>query len=130
MARTDRAPTIPLSQKGLAAPRPKLRGAAEQLARELERWPGVIARAHWEIDDDTTVTGADFYLGEAELGHIHFGGEAHVPVGARAARKLLAAGKANRFPWSSAWVTWQLDTKADLAIARHLFELSRARVLG
>lgn len=122
-----RVSTIPLSQKGPAAPRPQLRGAAEQLAREIESWPGVTARAHWEIGDDTTMTGADFYVGEAELGHIHFGGEVHIPIGASKAKKLIAEGKANPFPWSSAWVTWRLDRSADVVVARELFELSLAR---
>lgn len=129
MPRPDTVPTMPLSEKGPHAPRPTLTGAAEQLARELEAWPGVIARAHWDIGDDTTVTGADFYVGEQELGHIHFGGEAHVPIGAVPVKQLIAEGRAKPFPWSRAWATWQIDREPDIAIAKHLFELSLARTV-
>lgn len=129
MPRADKVSTMPLSEKGPHAPRPKLKGAAEQLAQQIEQWPGVIARAHWEIGDDTTMTGADFYVGEQELGHIHFGGEAHVPIGAVEAKQLIEQGKAKPFPWSRAWATWQIDRTADIAVAKHLFELSLARTL-
>lgn len=125
--RATKLSTIPLSKKGPAAARPALRGAAEKLAREIESWPGVIARAHWEIGDDTTVNGADFYVGENELGHLHLDGEAHVPMPARQAKRMIADGQAHPFPWSEAWVTWRVERTADIAIARALFAASFER---
>ncbi len=127
MSRARKVSTIPLSQKGPAAPRPRLAAPAETLAVELEQWPGVIARAHWEIGDDTSVNGADFYIGEHELGHIHLDGEAHVPMLAAEARALIDAGSAQAFPWSEDWVAWRIRRPADVAVALALFERSLAR---
>jgi hypothetical protein len=127
MPRTSKLSTIPLSKKGPAAQRPRFAGAAEQLALEIETWPGVLSRAHWEIGDDTTVNGADFYVGEQELGHLHLDGDAHVPMPVRQAKALIAEGKACAFPWSDAWVTWSVRRTADIEVARALFALSFER---
>ena len=58
-----------LSEKGHFAQRPSLAGAAELVARNVERWADVHARTHWQLADETIVDGADFYVGERELGH-------------------------------------------------------------
>ena len=67
-----------LSLKGRFSTRPTLPEHAEDVAKELASWPDMHARTHWLLGDETEVDGADFYLGEEELGHLHLGGQAHV----------------------------------------------------
>jgi hypothetical protein len=76
------------------------------------------------------VDGADFYVGEGELGHLHLDGEAHVPVGKRVRAALVSAGFARPFPWSDGWVTHPVRREEHVARALWLFELSRAKLGG
>lgn len=90
----------------------------------LAGWPNVHARAHWLLGDETQVDGADFYVGERELGHIHLQGEAHIAVPQSVRDALIKAGLASPFPWSQAFVAYSIATAADIARARALFELA------
>src|SRR5258707_1086401 len=69
-----------LETKGEIRPPPKLKGLAQSVSLEIKSWPGVIAATHWFLYDRTQVDGADFYVGEKELGHIHLDGELHLGV--------------------------------------------------
>lgn len=120
-----------LSPKGWFSTRATLPEHAENVAKELASWPDMHARTHWLLGDETEVDGADFYLGEEELGHLHRDGQAHVATGPRL-RKVLVAGKlASPFRWSSQFVVDEIGRGADVAHALWLFRLSydRARAV-
>jgi len=120
-----------LSEKGRHAPPPVLRPRhAQALAEDLGGWAEVIARTHWLLGDESVVDGADFYVGENELGHLHLDGEAHVAVGRRLAAALVDAELARPFAYSKAFVTWPVRTAEDRAHARFLFELRYEILLG
>ncbi len=68
-----------LAEKGRFAPPPKLKGAfAQYVSETVAGWGGVHARTHWQFGDTRIVDGADFYVDEQELGHLHLNSEAHV----------------------------------------------------
>src|SRR6516165_1298489 len=67
-----------LADKGRIKPPPALKGAAQLVSQEIQSWPGIVAATHWFLYDRTQVDGADFYVGERELGHIHLDGEFHL----------------------------------------------------
>jgi len=54
--------------KGRFAPPPKLKAAAQRVSEAVAAWQGVHARTHWLLGDEREVDGADFYLGENEVG--------------------------------------------------------------
>ena len=81
-----------LAEKGHFAPPPPLPKHAQTVSEHLATWPKVHARTHWLLGDETEIDGADFYLGEEELGHLHLDGEAHVAVPKKIRDALIAAG--------------------------------------
>jgi hypothetical protein len=88
-----------LESKGEIRPPPKLKGPAQSVSLEIQSWPGIIAATHWFLYDRTQVDGADFYVGEKELGHIHLDGELHLFVTVGLRRRLIEAGLAEALPW-------------------------------
>ncbi len=112
-----------LAQKGSFAPPPRLPHAAQALSELLACWPRVHARTHWRLGDERFVDGADFYLEQDELGHLHLDGEAHVAVGEKLAAALVRAGLASRFRWSPAFVTHPIASEADVKHGAWLFQL-------
>jgi hypothetical protein len=119
--------TMSRTAKGRVAPPPRLPTSAQRVADAIAALPGVTAQAHWEIGSQTEVNGVDFYVGEEELGHIHLDGEAHIPVGDRLGRALIAQKLAKRFRWSSEFVV--VDT-ADHDRALQIFGLRRRQIAG
>lgn len=119
-----------LAEKGRYAPRPRLPAHAQSVASSVASWPNVHARAHWLLGDETQVDGADFYVEERELGHIHLQGEAHIALPRPVRDALLEAGLASRFRWSPAFVAYSIATAADVAHARALFELAYDHLRG
>jgi hypothetical protein len=119
-----------LAEKGRYAPPPRLKPAAQRVARAIAMWPGVHARAHWLLGDERAVDGADFYFGEEELGHIHLDSAAHVVHARAIADTLIKAGLGRRFEWSRQVVVFEIRTPNDVAHALWLFELSYARRQG
>jgi len=113
--------------KGRVAPAPRLGRVAQLVADAVAKLPGVTVQAHWEIGSQTAVNGTDFYVGEDELGHIHLDGEAHIPIGAALARRLIEAKLARRFPWTDDFVV--ADT-SDREAVLWLFELRHAQIAG
>ena len=70
-----------LSEKGPLAPAPVLAAQLEPLSQTIQRWPGIVAAAHWDLFRvGEVVDGIDFYVGDDELGHLHHDGEAHLAV--------------------------------------------------
>jgi len=119
-----------LAEKGRYAPPPRLPVHAQAVSRALAAWPEVHARTHWRLGDETEVDGADFYVGERELGHIHLNGDAHIAVPAAVRNALIAAGLADPFEWSRAFVVYEIRTRADVEHAQALFRIAFDRLQG
>lgn len=119
------------SEKGTFAPPPVLGPEhAQALSETLATWPGLEARTHWFLGDESLVDGADFYVGEEELGHLHLDGEAHIAVGTRLRDALVKAELARPFVYSRAFVTWPVGSPSDRAHAEWLFSLRYALLMG
>lgn len=119
--------TMSRRAKGRIAAPPRLHEAAQRVADSVAALPGVVAQAHWEIGSQQDVNGIDFYVGEEEVGHIHLDGEAHIAVGARLGRALVARQMAKPFRWSREFVV--VDT-SDHDRALQIFALRRAQIDG
>ncbi|MES1176242.1 MAG: luciferase family protein [Myxococcales bacterium] len=119
-----------LAEKGRFAPPPVLPPHAQAVSEAIAAWPGVHARTHWLLGDEQEVDGADFYLGEEELGHIHLDGEAHIAFSKPLRDALIAAGLAKPFRWSAKFVMFRIQTLKDRAHAESLFSLSYQRLQG
>ncbi|WP_210522069.1 luciferase domain-containing protein [Hymenobacter terricola] len=116
-----------LSEKGPLLPPPVLAGPGQHTAETVQSWPGVVAATHWDLFNRTRVDGADFYVGDAELGHIHLNGDVHLPTAPALGLALLAQGLARPFPYGGEpgeWVTFPIRTAADAAHATWLFRLN------
>jgi hypothetical protein len=119
-----------LETKGKIRSPPKLKGPAQSVSSEIQSWPGVIAATHWFLYDRTQVDGADFYVGEEELGHIHLDGELHLGVTVGLRRQLIEAGRAEAFPWGDDWVQAPISSRRDARNALWLFQLGYDRLIG
>jgi hypothetical protein len=119
-----------LESKGKIRPPPKLKGPAEAVSLQIQSWRGVIAATHWYLHDHTQVDGADFYVGEKELGHIHLDGELHLGLTAGLCRQLVEAGRAEAFPWGEDWVQAPISNRRDARNAIWLFQLGYERLRG
>ena len=119
-----------LETKGAIRPPPKLKGPAQFVSIKIQSWPGVIAATHWYLHDRTRVDGADFYVGEKELGHIHLDGELHLNLTTGLSRRLIECGRASAFPWAENWVQATISTRQDAHNALWLFQLGYDRLRG
>lgn len=119
-----------LAEKGRFAAPPALPEQAQTVADALASWPDVHARTHWLLGDETQVDGADFYLGDNELGHLHLDGEAHIAVGVTLRNALVLGGLAKPFRWSTAFVVIRVESAKDAAHAKRVFQLSYDRRAG
>ena len=119
-----------LAAKGRFAPPPTLPTHAQAVSETLATWPEVHARTHWLLGDETEIDGADFYVGQDEIGHLHLDGEAHVAVNAALREALVAAGAAKPFRWSGGFVVFRIRTAQDAAHALRLFALAYDRRRG
>ena len=119
-----------LSEKGHFAVRPPLAGLSESVACSVEGWSGVHARTHWQLGDETIVDGADFYVGERELGHLHLYPEAHIVVPLALRTALVAAKLARPFQWSESFVVHRVKTGADARATEWLFRLAYDHLQG
>ncbi len=119
-----------LAEKGRFAPPPALPTHAQRVSETIAAWPSVHARTHWLLGDEREVDGADFYVGQEELGHIHLDGEAHIAVSKPMRAALIEAGLAQAFRWSSSFVVFRIETAEDCRAALALFELAYRRRQG
>jgi len=122
--------TMPLAAKGRIVPPPQLDGPASRVAGTIASWPGVIAATHWRLNRRDEVDGADFYVGEAELGHIHLDGEVHLATNSALRQALVTRGLARPFPWYADWVEASIGSEAEAEHALWLFALNRRRIKG
>ena len=119
-----------LSDKGRFVARPTLDGSSESVACSVERWTGVHARTHWQLGDEQIVDGADFYLGEQELGHLHLYAEAHIAMPRALRDALIEAKLARPFRWSAGFVVRRVKTAADARATEWLFRLAYDHLRG
>jgi hypothetical protein len=119
-----------LESKGEVKPPPKLKGPAQSVSAAIQSWPKIIAATHWDFEDRTEVDGADFYVGEQELGHIHLDGELHLCVTVGLRRRLIEAGLADPLPWAEDCVQAPISSKRDAKTALWLFRLAYDRLTG
>jgi len=121
-----------LSEKGLVAPPPVLNGLFQTVSETIQGWNGVIAATHWHLFRSTEVDGADFYVGNEELGHIHLDGSVHLATSMPLKRALVARRFAQPFPYSGYedWVQSKIQRPADADLALWLFGLNHRRLCG
>lgn len=119
-----------LESKGEIRPPPKLDGPAQAVSLEIQSWPGIIAASHWFLFDTTRVDGADFYVGEDELGHIHLDGELHLGLTVGLRERLIEAGLAEPLPWAEDWIQAPIGSPEDARTAVWLFRLAYDRLKG
>ena len=124
-----------LSEKGPIWPVPVLMGPAEVTSQTVQAWPGVVSATHWGLYSvGEKVDGAEFHVNDADLGHIHLGGDVHLATSGALREVLVGAGLAEPFPFGGAayasWVLFRLRTPADAAHATWLFELNYRRLCG
>jgi len=119
-----------LESKGEIRPPPRLKGPAQSVSLAIQSWPGIIAATHWFLHDRTQVDGADFYVGEKELGHIHLDGELHLCVTVGLRRRLIEAELAEALPWAEDCVQAAISSRRDARNALWLFKLAYDRLTG
>ena len=120
-----------LAEKGKILPPPAMSGLLGRLSDEIQTWPHVIAATHWDLNDATRVDGADFYVGDDEIGHIHLYGEVHVATDAAISAAFIEQGKAEHFRyradpnyryWTQITVSNALTYQQALALFRANYE--------
>ena len=119
-----------LESKGPIVPPPALPGPAQVCSDAIQAWPGIRSATHWDLYQRTRPDGADFYVGEQELGHIHLNGEVHLATDALLHDALLERGLAQRFPYGQDWLLYRIRTQADADHALWLFQLNYRRLRG
>jgi hypothetical protein len=90
----------------------------------------VESRTHWQLGDETIVDGADFYVGERELGHLHLYAEAHIALPRALRDPVIAAGLARPFRYSDSFVVHRVKTSAEVDATEWLFRLAYDRLEG
>lgn len=108
-----------LSDKGPIEAPPSMLGLLGRISTEIQSWPGIIAAAHWDLYRPTVPDGADFYVGDNEIGHLHFYGEAHIASDRILFERFLGQGKAQpfRFRQDPAYRYW---TQVTIATEKHV----------
>lgn len=119
-----------LEEKGPIVPPPTLSKFPEMVSKEIQSWKNITAATHWEINDNTAPNGADFYIGQQELGHIHLDGELHIPSGKELTAALLKHKLAKKFMYAGDWITAPIQSAEDVAHASWLFNLNYNRIMG
>ena len=119
-----------LVEKGHFAVRPSLEGESESVALNVEKWASVQARAHWQLGDETIIDGADFYVGDRELGHLHLDAEAHIAMPRALRDAVIAVKLARPFRWSEGFVVHRVKTLDDARTTEWLFRLAYDHLQG
>ena len=121
-------PVMKLADKGPIRPPPTMPGLLGRVTGVIQTWPGVIAATHWDLYRPTVPDGADFYVGDTEIGHLHLNGEAHVATDSTLFRQFVDGGKAQpfRFRQDPNYRWWTQATMATEQQAQDVLELFRA----
>lgn len=94
----------------------------KKLEDEVGAWPHMSAHPH-------RFAGREFRFGDAEVGHVHSGGEVDIPFPHSFHDELLAQGLAEQHRWvpDSGWITFRVRSEGDLKHALWLMRLSYLR---
>jgi hypothetical protein len=93
-----------------------------RLKKEVSSWPGISVHPHrfaaWE-----------YRFGKAEVGHVHFWGDADIPFQRPVHDYLLDRGLAEKHRWvpDSGWTTFRIRGDKDIEHAIWLMRLSYIR---
>ena len=117
-----------LEEKGPIVPPPELSKFPQQVSKEIQSWKDIISATHWDLYNRTKPDGADFYIGEEELGHIHLDGEVHLATGKELATAIIKNNLGNKFLYGNDWVTAPIESAKDVAHAIWLFKLNYKRI--
>jgi hypothetical protein len=81
--------------------------ASEVIERTVLSWPGTSSHPH-------RFEGLEFRVGRRQLGHLHGGLTADIPLRRALRDELIAAGRARVHRWrpESGWVTVPIDSAA------------------
>ena len=90
--------SMKLADKGPMAPPPILSAYPQVVSAAIQQWKDIIAVAHWDLNDETKIDGADFYVGKDELGHIHLDGSVHLATVKELRVPLVNHKLAEKFP--------------------------------
>jgi Family of unknown function (DUF5519) len=119
-----------LSEKGPIVAPPVLSGWAESVSLNVQGWARIVSATHWQFGNPTKVDGADFYVEEEELGHIHLDGEVHLPLTRALHDAIVAAQLAERFRWAANWVQFRIEDEESSKHSVWLFQLAYDRIQG
>ncbi len=119
-----------LEDKGKILPPPILQNPYQAVSETIQAWDSIISATHWSVFNGAQVDGADFYVGEEELGHIHLDGELHLPCTTALKKPLLKNKLAQSFPYGEGWVQFKIKSKNDIQHAVWLFQLNYKRICG
>ena len=122
--------TMSLTAKGPLVRVPVLPVPLQRVSEAIQAWPGTVAATHWDLYDRTRVDGADFYVGDQELGHVHLNGDMHLATSKPLRDKLLEHRLAQPFPWYDCWIQFSIKTEVQAQHAIWLFRLNYDRING
>jgi hypothetical protein len=97
--------------------------AAELIAQEIERWPGVTSAPH-------RFGGTEFRVNHREIGHMHGDRLADIPFTKRVRDELIASGRAqpHHVLPDSGWVSVRLRGPEDVPAVLELFRMNYDRL--
>ena len=119
-----------LEDKGKIVPPPVLSQYPEVVSKEIQEWDAIISATHWEIHNNNEPNGSDFYVGAAELGHIHLDGMLHLPSTKAFSKLLIEAKIAQKFIYGQNWIQFKIHNQASAAQAIWIFRLHYDRLCG
>lgn len=119
-----------LEEKGKIIPPPVLSKFSELVSQEIQKWEEIISATHWEIWDRNQPNGADFYVGELELGHIHLDGSLHIASTKELSQTLIKAELARKFPYGENWIQFKIFDEESVKHAIWLFKLHYNNLRG
>ncbi len=123
-----------LKEKGKIQAPPIFDNFAELTSQAVQALPNIISVAHWDLYQPNIVDGADFYLKEEEIGHIHLSGEVHLATNQELKVKLIEKDLAKVFEYGGGvydgWVQFTILSEEDAQRAIWLFKLNYDRLKG
>ena len=119
-----------LQEKGNIIPPPTLSHSSEIVSQQIQKWEGIISATHWEIWDNNKPNGADFYVGELELGHIHLDDMLHIASTNQLSATLIKAKLAQKFPYAANWIQFKIKDEKTAKHAIWLFKLHYDKLCG
>ena len=93
-------------------------------------WKNIISATHWEIWNNNKPNGADFYVDELELWHIHLDDMLHIPSTKEIASTLIKMGFAQKFPYAENWIQYKIANEQSANHAIWLFKLHYDKLRG